>query len=564
MNFDVYKDKLFDFLSSDPNFCAENGIDKLLGDLPDPGKNRRITNQGKLLMFKNTLKKIDKSLLNIDEQVDYELILLILEQYRLSYELEIDEVPQSMRMPKATSIISEPLFLFYMNDYRNPKLRLVNIISRINKIPEFLTSYKRNIKSPVGRWTQMELDSIAGLSDLFSSIRQWALEVEFKNLQLLDSAILKASSAINLYRDFLVNVEKSTNIFLGHKQMIEVLNSRGINLCAQELHKIAIDFSQRNKNEVESLRVKLCLKYELSSSTSSQELQEFLNTKFRVKRVGEGFEYILQRYEREKEKLSSFVEEKSLFPIMDEQDIVIMDTPSFMKPSIPAGAMLAPLPMRKGVRKSLVYLTLDESLIDEHTEISIPGMMIHEGIPGHHLQLSWASMNKSFIRRIMPSNDLSEGWTTMLEDYMLDIGYIDELVDEVRFVSKRDISRIGARVAIDLYFMSGDKKYLEIGYNCDFSSEDPFENAANLLKAQTGFTDSRVRAEVNWYSQESGYPLSYLVGNHLLWKIKNKYNQKYHHSRSEQDVDLEFHKKFLEAGNMPLSILEKLLIDKLI
>ena len=32
--------------------------------------------------------------------------------------------------------------------------------------------------------------------------------------------------------------------------------------------------------------------------------------------------------------------------------------------------------------------------------------------------------------------DLAEGWTTMLEDYMLDQGYAGELTDEVRFMAK--------------------------------------------------------------------------------------------------------------------------------
>ena len=36
----------------------------------------------------------------------------------------------------------------------------------------------------------------------------------------------------------------------------------------------------------------------------------------------------------------------------------------------------------------------------------------------------------------------------------------------------------------------------------------------------TGFTDGRVQAELNWYSSEQGYPLSYLTGNRLVWQLK--------------------------------------------
>jgi uncharacterized protein (DUF885 family) len=562
MKFSVFKDKLFDFLSSDPNFCAMNGLEKLLGDLPDPGKNKRITNQGKLLMLTNTLRDIKKSELDFDDQIDYELIKILLEQDRLSYELDLDSVPHDMRMPKAADMISDPLFMFYINDFRNPKLRLVNIISRLEKVPDFLISYKRNINTPVERWVNIELEKVAGLPDFFNSILNWAKEVEFKRIEILEKSIKNAVIAIDSYKDFLVNVNKSQNIFIGNEQMKLVLNSKGIEQTPEELHTIAKDFSTKNKKDVEELRVKLCLKYDLDPSTTSEGLQKILNEKYKVVRDTEDFSYLLNRYELERENILKFIKDKDLFPIMEKQDMKIMQTPEFMKPTIPAGAMMPPLSMREGTRNSLVYLTLSEELLDEHTELSIPGMMIHEGIPGHHLQLAWASMNKSFIRKFIDSADLYEGWTTMLEDYMLDVGYVTDLEDEVRFSGKRDIARIGARVAIDLYFMSGDKKFLEIGYDCDFSHDDPFVNAAALLKAQTGFVDGRVQAELNWYSQERGYPLSYLTGNHLVWKLRREFNELYSDGHTQLEVDREFHKRFLEAGNMPVSILRSIILKE--
>lgn len=190
--------------------------------------------------------------------------------------------------------------------------------------------------------------------------------------------------------------------------------------------------------------------------------------------------------------------------------------------------------------------------MDEHTELSIPSMMIHEGIPGHHLHLATAANHPSIIRRHHDAMDQAEGWTTMLEDYMLDHGYLTEHVEEARFCGKRDIARIAARVAIDLYFMSGDSQYLNIGVDVDTTSGDPFVAAGNLLKEVTGFTAARVQAELNWYSQERGYPLSYLAGNHLVWKLKKDVIRHLEHL-SVQEVDRVFHSAFLAAGNMPVS-----------
>jgi uncharacterized protein (DUF885 family) len=554
------QNKLIEFLSEDPNFCVYTGIDKNLGDLPDPGKNKRITNQGKIKMLTKTLSEIDKEDLSFDDQINYELCELMIEQQRLFYELDLDNYPHNMRMPVASDMVSGPIFMLFINDPRNPKLRLVNIISRLEKVDAFIISYCRNIYEPVERWVEMELDKLKGLPDFFQNITDWAQGVEFKNMDRLNKAVSSANSALKKYELHLKNTSQTKSVFIGEEQMQLVLNSRGIKLTPDELHKIACGFTKKNFESVETYRKILVAKYDLEKECSADEVQKFLARKFKVEKTTDDFSFILKRYESERDKILSYIKESKLFPVMEDQDMHLMQTPDFMAPSIPAGAMMPPTPMREGIKKSLVYLTLTEELLDEHTEISIPGMMIHEGIPGHHLQFAWAAENKAPIRQIFGANDLSEGWTTMLEDYMLDIGYAGDLENEIRFSGKRDIARIGARVAIDLYLMSGDKKYLDIGIECDLSSEDPFVCAGNLLQAITGFVDGRVQGELNWYSQERGYPLSYLTGNHLVWELKEKFSILKKESMNTEDIDREFHKRFLEAGNMPVSILEKIIL----
>ena len=150
--------------------------------------------------------------------------------------------------------------------------------------------------------------------------------------------------------------------------------------------------------------------------------------------------------------------------------------------------------------------------------------------------------------------DLAEGWTTMLEDYMLDAGYAGERTEEVRFMAKREICRIAARVAIDLYFMTGDEAYLKIDGFVPPESTDPFEKAGALLQSVTGFVEGRVQAELNWYSRERGYPMSYLTGNHLMWNLKREYAEVH---GSTPTADRHFHECVLQNGNLPLHLLRQ-------
>ena len=129
--------------------------------------------------------------------------------------------------------------------------------------------------------------------------------------------------------------------------------------------------------------------------------------------------------------------------------------------------------------------------------------------------------------------------------------------DEVRFIAKREICRLVARVGIDLYFMTGDKHYLDVGLDLAFDSDDSFENAARLLKAATGFTDGRVQAEINWYSTEQCYPLSYLTGNRLVWELKNEISSANHRRLSAAELDREFHRIYLHSGCMPVASLRE-------
>jgi uncharacterized protein (DUF885 family) len=103
--------------------------------------------------------------------------------------------------------------------------------------------------------------------------------------------------------------------------------------------------------------------------------------------------------------------------------------------------------------------------------------------------------------------------------------------------------------------MSGDKSFLEVGVDCDLSSDDPFVCAGNLLKEVTGFTDGRVQAELNWYSQERGYPLSYLAGNRAVWKLRTEVEA--HTGKHGDELARDFHRVYLEAGSMPVSRLRR-------
>lgn len=547
-----------DYFTRDANACVSLGVHKHLDDLPDP---RLETSADEVRAGQNLLadlKSFPRAGLTFDETLDLDLAALAVEFAIFKKTYTFNGKTALEQMPTAGGDISDGLFLMFINDPRPAAARLQNITARLEKVPAYLEQLLKRLDTPVKRWVAIDSEKVAGLPELFQTIYDWAGKEKYPEIERLAAAQRQAEAALDQYLKKLKELPTTTHFFIGEEQARKLVQLRGIDKSPEELHAMATEFLRDTAAELEELRGRLVAKYKLENSTTVEDLQHFLDQRYRMKREQtNSWSDIIDRYKKERMKIIAYLADRDLFPIFDEQEMLIMQTPAFMAPSIPAGAMVSPPPFRNGIKTSMIYLTLSEELLDEHTELSIPSMMIHEGIPGHHLQFATAATHPSVVRRHFDALEHAEGWTTMLEDYMLDIGYMGELTDEARFITKRDMSRLGARVAIDLYFMTGDVRYLDVGIKIDASSEDPFVNAGRLLQKVTGYVSGRVQAELNWYSQERGYPLCYLAGNQLVWELKEDMIQAQKGKLEGLKLDKVFHSIYLRSGNMPLSFLRK-------
>ncbi len=547
------------YVLSDADASMGLGVTTHLGELGDPSlaHMQRDTQQATALLEKLEIATST----DFDDQLDTDLMKRYLRQTIFFNELTQHGEPQRCRMPNGVDGISAGIFQLFVNDPRDPQARLENILSRLQQAPEYLIQESVTITQPIKRWCEIELEQGEGLPDLFATILNWAKQTNFTNIDELDTAIKQCNKALEKYLKDLQSRPSFVSFAIGEDKVKELLDIRQISQSPTELAKMAREFMGSTQELLSQLNVQLCKKYQLSDTTTDSELHEFLNKKFAAKLVDGKLTSILDLYSGQIESINQFVKKNELFALPEQQSMEILQTPSFLEPVIPAGAMWPPLALREGKKTSMVYLTLKEDQLAEHTELGIPVMMIHEGIPGHHLQFSTAAQHPSFIRRIFSANEHAEGWTTMLEDYMLDVGYIEpDLVDEVRFIAKREMSRLVARVGIDLYFMTNNKDYLNVGLDLKFDSEDAFENAGMLLKEATGFTDGRVQAELNWYSTEQSYPLSYLTGNQMVWQLKKDIQTCNKKGLSERDLDIAFHEVYLKSGCMPVESLRKVFV----
>tara|TARA_B100000809_G_scaffold258190_1_gene300993 strand:+ start:3421 stop:5124 length:1704 start_codon:yes stop_codon:yes gene_type:complete len=551
-------ERFFHYLQSDVDTSVGLGLTDKLALLGDPSL---AAHQQSVIAAEALLAKVNGAEIsagNFYELLDIDLIKLHLQQDLFFKTLTIDGKPQRRLKPGGVDGISAGIFQLFVNDERSEPERLQDILARVKLAPAYLEQELHVLTQPVKRWLDIEVAQAEGLPELFDNILDWAKSFKFSDMAALQTATTQLKHAIVAYISRLKSLPTTHNFAIGMDKLEQLLALKKIDKTPEQLRQMAADYMCSTATSIETLRQNLVTKYQLDTDTTPAQLHNFLNKRFTVQLKDGELSSVLDIYSAEKSKILDFIQSSNLFPLPFDQDMKILQTPNFLQSVIPAGAMWPPLALREGTQKSLVYLTLKEDELDEHTHLGIPVMMIHEGIPGHHLQFASAALQPSLIRRIFSACEHAEGWTTMLEDYMLDIGYVaDNLVDEVRFIAKREISRLVARVGIDLYFMSGDKQFLNVGLELEFNANDPFENAALLLQTATGFTDGRVQAELNWYSTEQGYPLSYLTGNRMVWQLKSDLQTANKKQLSQAELDQEFHRIYLQSGCMPVSLLRE-------
>ncbi len=549
--FDRLNSAYLALISHCPNACVELGLDHQLDQLPDPSEASRQALLGKAEAVITAAQACGT--LPFDDEQDRALMVLTAERIQFMHSLSKAGRRRDQTLPRAGEQISAGIFLLMSRDPRPDAERLTNILNRLAQVPVLLDATLAQLDRPIARWVAIEQETLEALPDLFDSLQQWADAVAFPQRTLLAERIATARQAIAGYLKALTALPTDDDFTLGEQNARQWVSLSGIELSLESIHQHTRAFVADTLACLEQTRLRLVSKYGLAEDTTQDQLHQFLNQHFAVSVPDGRLDVVIERYQQEAQRILAYINDSALFPLPEDHAMTIMRTPEFMAPMIPAGAMMQPAAMGEGTKTSQIYLTLSEALLDEHTELGIPMMMIHEGIPGHHLQLATAAGHDRLVRRVFPAMELAEGWTTMLEDYMLDLGYMGDLTDEARFIAKRDISRLSARVAIDLYFMTGQPHYLDIGYAITPDSDDPFVNAGRLLKAVTGFTDARVQGELNWYSQEAGYPMCYLVGNVLMWQLKRDFA----HDGPELERDRAFHREVLASGNLPLSMIRQ-------
>jgi uncharacterized protein (DUF885 family) len=189
-----------------------------------------------------------------------------------------------------------------------------------------------------------------------------------------------------------------------------------------------------------------------------------------------------------------------------------------------------------GSRPAIYFINLKDT--GDWPKYSLPTLSYHEGVPGHHLQISIAQESKDIptLRKLGFFSAYSEGWAL----------YAEQLADELGAYAGDPLGRAGF---LQSFLFRAARLVVDTGIHSKRWSR---EQATDYMVQTTGFARPRSQREVERYCTQIGQACSYKMG-HTAWVRARADAQKTLGDR----FDIKQFHEILKEGAMPLSILER-------
>ena len=228
------------------------------------------------------------------------------------------------------------------------------------------------------------------------------------------------------------------------------------------------------------------------------------------------------------------------FITIPPQPLEIVRVPEYSQDSSPGGYYNGPA--LDGSRPGRFYINQKNTA--DNPRWTLPTLMIHEGSPGHHFQISTSQLIEGvpLLRRLSPFNAYSEGWALYSERIAkTDMGLYDD--DPLG-----DLGRLQAEM------FRAVRLVVDTGMHAKRWSR---EQAIEYMITKTGMTDEEVTREIERYVVWPGQATAYKTGQLALLDMRKEAEE----ALGERFNLRTFHEAVLMNGAMPLDILKDTMVE---
>jgi uncharacterized protein (DUF885 family) len=509
-----------------PTSATDLGIhtyDHLLDDLSQTAIRARIA---ELKAFRRQFRALDVKTLQNGDDTDYELIRSDIEN-----ELWLLEDTRDWETDPSY-YVADPFFSIFLlasRDFAPLPDRVKNLAARLEQVPALLAAARANLKNPPHILTEIGIEETQGALEFCETLLP-QLAAQMKITRRLGRAVENARRALRAFLDYLqedLTLTSTGKLGIGAKHYAKILKYE--HMLPYTIAQV-VAMGERVFQETE--RELGAWAKRIDRTKTWREIADEARTQFPPRHR------LLSAYRREVAHLREFVSEHDLVTL-PAQDCEVVETPPFDRALNSYAAYIAPGPFEPEQRGQLWVTPVDTRApraqqieqLEEHCNFLYPVTAAHEAYPGHHVQLVRANQVGSRWRKHFSSSIFAEGWALYGEELMNEAGYYDD--PRVRLFQLKDRLWRAARVIT------------EIGIHC---YDLPMDDAARFLVEKVGLTHGAARAETRRYIAEPGQPMSYLIGQLEVERLRQKFRR----------LPLKkFHDLLLDSGTIPFGLVEK-------
>jgi uncharacterized protein (DUF885 family) len=301
-------------------------------------------------------------------------------------------------------------------------------------------------------------------------------------------------------------------------------------LKPEEVHQMGLDVVKEHTAKIDEI-----MKANgLTQGTVGERLRAMYNDpKFRYENTDAGKEKLIAdlnvKVQAIRAKLPGY------FNTLPKADLQIKRVPKYIEAGAPGGYYNNG--SLDGTRPGTYYINLRDTA--EVPSWTLPTLTYHEGIPGHHLQISIAQETSlPLIRKVGGFNAYAEGWALYTEQLAVEMGMYDN--DPWGHIGQLHDSMFrGVRLVVDSGMHA--KKW---------SREQAVKYYVDTLGDQEASAITEIERYCVWPGQACGYMVGKLTILRLRDKAKTALGAKF-------DIH-KFHDTVLLSGSLPLAVLEKM------
>lgn len=260
---------------------------------------------------------------------------------------------------------------------------------------------------------------------------------------------------------------------------------------------------------------------------------------------------LLNTVKADLEGIKKFIRENKIVTLSPRSNLKVIPTPAYLRGIYSVAGFHSAPPLEPEARAEYWVTPIDpkdsnekaESKLREYNNYTLKWLTIHEALPGHYIQFEHVNDIKPMQRRLLRSlygNGANiEGWAEYIAQVMLDEGYMKDN-PKFRLIMKKIRLRLLANTILDI----------------KMHTQEMTDQEALDLMIKDGFqTQAEAEGKLRRAKLSSCQLPTYYAGLKEWQAFRNNYQEKH------KDFNLlKFHDMVLDAGPLPVPVVEKLVM----